>query len=279
MELLMRKSECDFFKCMRLTKKTFQSIIEEMTLTERFSATRPATTGTAPTSSATALAATLWYLGNLSAQCDIAQRFQISQGHLSFLIKDVVDFLCGLADSVIHWLNEREITVVEQEFRKMAQFPGLIGPVDGCHVPILAPDYCQNDYLDRNHTHSVNLMAICDSSKKFTYCFAGYAGSDHDQRVFSNSAMGQAVENSSIQYFTTSYYHIVGDSAFQLQPHVMVPYKDTGSFELVLVIMNRLVDNRSPWATQITPERVHQMTLSGLSNPFNRYALPLRPTL
>jgi len=59
----------------------------------------------------------------------------------------------------------------------------------------------------------------------------------------------------------------------------MVPYKDTGSFELVLVIMNRLVDNRSPWATQITPERVHQMSLSGLNNPFNRYALPLHPAL
>jgi len=166
---------------------------------ERFSATRPASRGTAPTSSATALAATLWYLRNLSAQRDIAERFQISQRHLSFLIK-IVDFLCGLADSVIHWPNEREITVVEQEFRKMAQFPGLIGAADGCHVPILAPDYCQNDYLDRNHTHSVNLMAICGSSKKFTYCFACYPGSVHDQRVFSNSAMGQAVENSSIHW-------------------------------------------------------------------------------
>ena len=158
---------------------------------------------------------------------------------MSILIRDVVDCLCGLADSVIRWPNETQIAVVEQQFRNMAQFPGVIGTVDGCHVPILAPDYCQTDYLDRNHTHSVNLMAICDAAKKFTYCFAGYPGSVHDQRVFSNSAMGQAVENSSLQHFPSTYYHIVGDSAFQLQQHVMVPYKDTGCLTVTQMNYNK----------------------------------------
>ena len=33
-------------------------------------------------------------------------------------------------------------------------------------------------------------MVVCDASKKFTYCFVGYPGSVHDQRVSANSALG-----------------------------------------------------------------------------------------
>lgn len=43
-------------------------------------------------------------------------------------------------------------------------------------------------------------------------------------------------------------------------------------------MMNRLVDQRSPWASRIPSERLIDMTLSGLNNPFNRFALLLRPT-
>ena len=123
----------------------------------------------------------------------------------------------------------------------MAQFPRVIGAVDGCHIPISTPDYCQNGYLDHNHTHSVNLMAVCDANKKFTYCFAGCPGSvhDHDQLVFANSVLGQAVDTSSPQHFPSSHYHIVGDLAFQLQQHVMVPYKDTGALTVTQLNYNK----------------------------------------
>ena len=180
----MRKSECDFFKCTRVTKKTFSFLVGEMERTERFSSTqRPPRRGTPPTAPATALAVTLWYLGTQSAQRDIAERFDISQGHLSVIVKDVVDFLCGLSQAVIRWPTEPQMNDVEEQFSNLAQFPGVIGAIDGCHIPISAPDYCQNDYLDRNHTHSVNLMAVCDANKKITYCFAGYPGSVHGQSL------------------------------------------------------------------------------------------------
>jgi len=226
--LLFRKSDLDFFKCMRLTKKTFQFLVTEMERTERFSLQRTITRGKPRTSTSTALAATLWYLGNLNAQRDIAERFHISQGHLSMIVKDVVNCLCNMADTVIRWPNEAQIQAIEDSFETLANFPGVVGAIDGCHVPILSPDDCQTDYLDRNQNHSVNLLAVCDVTKKFTYCFAGFPGSVHDQRVFTNSALGHAVENYSTQHFASAHYHIIGDSAFKLHQHVMVPYKDTG---------------------------------------------------
>jgi len=238
-DLLMRKSECDFFKCTRVTKKTFNFLVGEMEHTERFSSTQRPRRETPPTAPATALAVTLWYLGTQSAQRDIAERFDISQGHLSVIVKDVVDFVCGLSQAVIRWPTEPQMNDVEEQFSNLAQFPGVIGAIDGCHIPISAPDYCQNDYLDRNHMDSVNLMAVCDANKKFTYCFAGYPGSVHNRRVFANSALGQAVDTFSRQHFPSSRYHIVGDSAFQLQPHVMVLYRDTGALTAVQLHYNK----------------------------------------
>jgi len=238
--LLFRKSDLDFFKCMRVTKKTFQFLVTELKRTNRFSSDRTLTRGKPRTTAPTALAVTLWYLGNLSAQRDIAERFHISQGHMSNLVKCVVDCLCNMARTVIHWPNDvRNVNATEDSFKILANFPGVIGAIDGCHVPILCPDYCQSDYLDRNQNHSVNLMAACDANKKFTYCFAGFPGSVHDERVFVNSALGQAVENYSTQHFPSAYYHLVGDSAFKLHQHVMVPYKDTGALTMTQINFNK----------------------------------------
>jgi len=99
------------------------------------------------------------------------------------LVKDVINYLCSIARNIISWPALGEMPQLEVEVKKLANFLGILGAIDGCHVSILAPEHCQNDYLDRNHNHSVNLLAVCDSIKKFTYCFAGYPGSVHDRRV------------------------------------------------------------------------------------------------
>jgi len=219
---------------MRVTKKKFSELADRLQQTERFCKQSPQLT-----SASTALAATLWYLGNLSSQREIAERFDISQGHLCHLISDVVDFLCSMSGEVIQWPGFEVIKQVEGHFRSLANFPGVMGALDGCHIPILAPEYCQADYLDRNHNHSVNLMAVCDSEKKFTYCYAGYPGSVHDQRVFGNSSLGTAINSCPAKFFPSNHYHIIGDSAFQLHEHVMVPYKDTGHLTVTEINYNR----------------------------------------
>ena len=238
--LLMRKSESEFFKFMRVTKKTFVSLVDQLENTERFGTTHhKAGQPRRPTDAATAMSVTLWYLGNLTSQREIAERFHISQGQLSVVVRHVVDFLCSLAPTVIHWPSVEEMTTVENDFQEMANFPGVLGAIDGCHIRILPPDYCQNDYLDRNHNHTVNLLAVCDANKKFTYCFAGFPGSVHDQRVFANSQLGTVMDTRAADYFPSAHYHILGDSAFQLQVHVMVPYKDTGCLTAKELYFNR----------------------------------------
>jgi len=127
------------------------------------------------------------------------------------VVAAVVDYLCSISKKVISWPSAVEMVQVEDDFKQMADFPSVLGAIDGCHVSTLAPEYCQNDYLDRNHNHSVNLLAVCDSSKKFTYCYAVFPGSVHDQRVFSNSRLGEKTEGCSQQFFPSAFYQIVSD--------------------------------------------------------------------
>lgn len=89
----------------------------------------------------------------------------ISQGHLCHLIKTVVSILCSHSKNIIVWPTAEKVVATETGFLNFAGFPGVIGAVDGCHVPVLAPDNVQADYLDRNHNHSVNLMAVCNDKK------------------------------------------------------------------------------------------------------------------
>jgi len=76
--------------------------------------------------------------------------------------------------------------------------------------------------------HSVNLLGVCSAEKTFTYVFAGFPGSAHDARVFQHSALKTAIDQEPKKFFSSPSNHILGDSAYPLSDHVMVPFKDYG---------------------------------------------------
>lgn len=165
-QLLCRKSNYEFFRFTRVTKPTFYLLVDMLQDMPPFNRAQALpVTGPTPTSATVALAATLWYLGNMCSQRDIAERFMISQGHLCHLIKTVVSILCHYSYKIIVWPAAEKVVETETGFLNFAGFPGVIGAINGCHVPVLAPDNVQTAYLDRNHNHSVNLMAVCDDKK------------------------------------------------------------------------------------------------------------------
>ena len=54
-----------------------------------------------------------------------------------------------------------------------AEFPGVVGSIDGRHVKICPP-------TNRHNEHSVTLLAVCDAKKKFTWISTGFTGSIHN---------------------------------------------------------------------------------------------------
>ena len=99
----------------------------------------------------------------------------------------MIKCICNLAPNFIKWSSIEKLTKDETEFRQFANFPGVIGAIGGCHINIKAHNEAQAHYMDRKFNHGINLMAICDSSRKFTFVNVGLPGSAHDRRVFQRS--------------------------------------------------------------------------------------------
>ena len=175
---------------------------------------------------------TLWYLGSNESYREIAELFAMSEASVHKCVDRGVQFLCELAPEYIKWPSAEEIPHVVNSFQNLAGFPGVVGAVDGCHIKIKAPNDVQADYIDRTATHSVNLMAVCNSQKKFTFIDAGFPGSGHDIRVFSHTKLYEKLNTDMNSVLTSNINHLIGDSGFQLAPYLLTPYIDKGHLDL-----------------------------------------------
>ncbi|KAK3774339.1 hypothetical protein RRG08_049804 [Elysia crispata] len=45
----------------------------------------------------------------------------------------------------------------------MADFPNVIGCIDGTHVPIRAPNINEHEYVNRKNVHTINVQKVCDA--------------------------------------------------------------------------------------------------------------------
>ncbi|XP_025155141.1 uncharacterized protein LOC112588680 [Harpegnathos saltator] len=86
-------------------------------------------------------------------------------------------------------------------------FPGVIGVIDGCHIPC---KQSVGNFYNRKGFHSIILQGICDHTMRFTDVFIGMSGHMHDARVFRNSQIFHRLFNQPL------YYHIIGDSAYPI---------------------------------------------------------------
>lgn len=75
---------------------------------------------------------------------------------------------------------------------------------------------------------------ICDHELKFTHVYAGQVGSVHDMRIFRLSG----IQNMCTARYFPENSHILGDAAYSVQKHVMVPFKDNGHLTQVQITYN-----------------------------------------
>ncbi|XP_023213243.1 putative nuclease HARBI1 [Centruroides sculpturatus] len=153
----------------------------------------------------------------------VADRFNISKSTLYSYLNKVCTELVKMASDVIKWPKLEEYAYLTRKFKNIACFPGIIGAIDGCHIPIKAPSEAAEKYVNWKNFHSVILQAVCNHNLVFTDCYYGFPDSVHDARVFRNSEVIQKLNDSSL-----SDYHIVGDATYPLVVSLMVPFKNNG---------------------------------------------------
>jgi len=147
--------------------------------------------------------------------------------------------------------SEEQWKAIAEDFWNIWNFPNCIGAVDGKHVNIEAPANSGSVYFNYKKTFSVTLLALVDANYNFIMIDVGSFGRSSDGGIFSHSALGKRMENSSLNIPPDSSlpgtnieapFVIVGDEAFPLKTYLMRPYpgRQSSGNDLMTYFNNRL---------------------------------------
>uniref|UniRef100_A0A8C7TQF2 DDE Tnp4 domain-containing protein n=1 Tax=Oncorhynchus mykiss TaxID=8022 RepID=A0A8C7TQF2_ONCMY len=135
---------------------------------------------------------------------------------LRFLASEIIhhetDDLCGA--------SEATVCRIVQSLQGHLHFPGVIGCIDGCHVPIKCPSTPDvEEYRNRKNWFSMNVQGVCTPNLKFLNIVAHWKGATHDSRIFLNSsvcAQFQRERHSALLLCDSGY----GQSNFLFTPYI-----------------------------------------------------------
>ncbi|KAF2898652.1 hypothetical protein ILUMI_07523 [Ignelater luminosus] len=157
---------------------------------------------------------TIWTLANKDTYREIGNLFGSSKSTVNFIFHRMCKLLTDCRDDFIKWPTKKEQHVISTHVNNTHHFPNCVGFIDGCHVEIKAP---------KRDLHSVVLQATCDHTLKFTDIYLGETGQSRDAQVFKESPLLGALE-----HIIPADCHILGDTAYPLLTHLMIPYRDNG---------------------------------------------------
>ena len=139
-------------------------------------------------------------------------------------IHRVIKALVEIKNEHIFMPDENQFADLAAEFEKTAGFPGVIGCVDGTHVPIYVP---MNDISEtfrcRKGFFSLNVQMVCGPgpSCEVFDIDASWPESGHDATVWARSDICAKIR----RILPHQNYHFFGDSGYPLETYLMVPYK------------------------------------------------------
>ena len=167
------------------------------------------------------LAITLYYLSSGAAIPAVADLFSVGVSSVRSVLYETINFLHQRLPKprLPQTLTERR--KIAQEFynlRSHYPFPGVLGTVDGCHIPITTPLDDPADYFNYKKFHSIILMAVAGSSSEFLFYHIGCAGKNNDGFVFDYCGLKSWCQNLPLSY------HLLGDSAFPISTGLMKGY-------------------------------------------------------
>lgn len=129
--------------------------------------------------------------------------------------------------------SEESWTAIEEDFRRIWNFPNCIGAIDGKHIAIRAPHKSGSQYFNYKKFFSTVLLAVVDAKYKFVVVDCGAYGRNSDGGILFNSTFGQKLQNQTLHIppnkclpgTDVSLPHVfVADEAFPLSKNIMRPY-------------------------------------------------------
>lgn len=143
----------------------------------------------------------------------------ISRASVSHITRDVTACLNRVCNQFIKMpTDQAELHTIMQGFYDIANFPNIVGAIDGTHVRIKSPSTDEHLYVNRKNYHSINVQGVCDSNLKFLNVVAKWPGATHDAFIWANSNLCEIFENRQI-----GNGWLIGDSGYPLRPWLLTP--------------------------------------------------------
>lgn len=249
--VLERMADYDFKTHCRLHRSTFDLLLETIKVNLE--------NETRPTSPDKMLLITLWTLATPECYRSVGCRFGVSKSTVCRILRSTIDAIFELASTTIKWPGATEAQNIISANSSTTGFPGVLGAIDGTHIPITAPRHSPGTYINRKGFHSLQLQVVCQHNLKFTDCYVGQPGSMHDARVFRFSEISTDLQNNTLFFLDDS--HLIGDTAYPLSDRLLTPYRDTGNLTECQVRYNFKLSS-----TRMFVERA----IGQLKSPFRR---------
>lgn len=169
---------------------------------------------------------------------DLHYSYRVGISTARLIVKEVCQALwLVLQSECIPQPTKETWEVSAKGFESIANFPHCIGAVDGKHIRLVCPVGSGSMFFNYKEYYSIVLMAIADSSYRFTFVNIGSYGNDCDSSILKDTKLWKSIESGShnlpeemclpgtespkVPYF------FVADAAFGLHKHLLRPYAGT----------------------------------------------------
>ena len=125
---------------------------------------------------------------------------------------------------VIQWPGRFTRDEIKRRIRLNDRIPHCIGFLDGVHINLESapalPDGGAGSYHSRKERYGLNILAVCDDKKRFTWIDFGFSASAGDSRIQRCSDLTLNAAN----YFDNDEF-ILADAAFTCCSNIIPMYK------------------------------------------------------
>lgn len=152
---------------------------------------------------------------------NLGAMFGVAAGACANYIHRVTSSLMSLYGEIVSWPSAGERRELSARIQAGHMFPNCVGMIDGTLLPLAFKTTLNGeDYFTWKGCYALNALVRCDGKARVIYVLAGWPGSSHDNRVWSNAAPFR----DPVAFFSSNQY-LLGDTAFRPSQHIVPPYK------------------------------------------------------
>lgn len=145
--------------------------------------------------------------------------FHLSKPTISRIIHRVSSLLADRLRDEVAPPSASNMERNTQAFFEIANFPNVLGCIDGTHVRIKSPKENEFIYVNRKGYHSINVQCVCDPYLCFIDVVVRYPGSSADSFIFNQCGLKTRLESNEFEGKI-----LLGDSAYALKSYMLTPF-------------------------------------------------------